>query len=377
MRICMVTSTNFPPEEGIGYHVYNISKRLIERGHEVTVVTRGKLGFTEKDCFDGIQILRPTYAPVYPFHVALHGFFANRVFEQIENEFDIVHIHTPLSPTLKTHLPMISTIHTSQTEDARHTEVVNLRAHLYCIQTRYISFPLIRKLINASSMVTTVSNSVVQELEKDYKFSDAVIVGNGVDERKFHPIKTKGDSNYILYVGRLGYRKGIFELLKAIKNVLDHYDIKLLLVGKGELEPLLREYVRSNNLDGNVQFLGHVGRDRLVRLYQEARIFVMPSIYESGPLTLLEAMSCGRPVIATSTGISPEVIKHGYNGLLIPSSNATLIQSAIEEVMQDESFGNFMGTNARKTIEDNYSWDRVTDRVEKCYMKVNDRNACR
>lgn len=374
MRICMVIPTAFPPEEGIGYHVYNISKRLLERGHEVTVITRGKLGFTETDSFEGIRILRPTYAPIYPLHVMFHGFFVNRLFRQIEKEFDIVHIHTPLSPILNTHLPIISTIHTSQTEDARHTDMVNLRAYLYCVQTRYISFPLIRKLINASRMVTTVSNSVVQELEKDYNFSNAVIVGNGVDERKFYPTKTKGDNNYILYVGRLGYRKGTFELLKAMKSVFDHYNIELLLVGKGELETYLRDYVRSNKLDSKVHFLGHVDRDRLVSLYQGARIFVMPSVYESGPLTLLEAMSCGKPVIATSTGICPEVIKNKYNGLLIPSSNAALIKKAIEEIMQDESFGDSMGANARRTIEENYSWDRVTDRVEKCYLKVNDRN---
>lgn len=370
MRICMVTSTAFPPEEGIGYHVYNISKRLIEKGHEVTLITRGKLGSTDEFLFEGIRVIKPTYIPVYPLHVKLHSFFVNKIFDQKEKEFDIVHIHTPLSPIIKTRLPIISTIHTSQTEDARHTEMVDLRAKLYCLQTRYVSYPLIQKLIKSSKLVTTVSNSVIEELKVDYNFSNVTIIGNGVDEQKFHPAKLRDGSNYILYVGRLSYRKGIFELLKAMKSIICHYDVELLLVGKGEFEDLLKEYSISNKIDDKVHFLGHVDREKLISLYQNASVFVMPSAYESGPLTLLEAMSCGRPVVSTSTGIAPEIIKNRHNGLIISSSDATLIQNAIEEILQDEKLGESMGVNARKTIEENYSWDIVTSRVESCYESL-------
>lgn len=75
----MIISTPFPPEEGIGYHVYNLSKKLIERGHEVTVITRGGLE-TEKMNFDGIEVLKAPFVPLYLFHVSINGFFLKQAF---------------------------------------------------------------------------------------------------------------------------------------------------------------------------------------------------------------------------------------------------------------------------------------------------------
>jgi len=84
----MVMSTPFPPEEGIGYYVYNLSKTLMRKGHTVTVVTRGGLT-TGIDSFEGVKIIRAPFVPVYPFHVHLHGYFVNRILKANESNFDI------------------------------------------------------------------------------------------------------------------------------------------------------------------------------------------------------------------------------------------------------------------------------------------------
>ena len=74
MRICMVMSIPFPPEEGIGYHVYNLSKKLIEKGHKVTIITRGSWNKTLREYIDGIEVIKPRFIPIYPFYLHLHEF---------------------------------------------------------------------------------------------------------------------------------------------------------------------------------------------------------------------------------------------------------------------------------------------------------------
>ncbi len=75
MKICMVMSTPFPPKEGIGYYTYNLSKQLMKKGHEVVVITRGSWKKTQRDVFDGIEIIRTPFIPIYPFYLQLHKIF--------------------------------------------------------------------------------------------------------------------------------------------------------------------------------------------------------------------------------------------------------------------------------------------------------------
>jgi len=366
MKVAMLISTPFPPEEGIGYYVYNLSKKLTKRGYEVTVITRGSLK-TEENSMDDIKIIRVPFIPLYPFHADIHGFFVNMLFKFIEKNFDIVHIHTPLSPVPQTSLPIISTIHTSLMGDIRYIKVVDLKSLGTKILTRFISYPLVSKLIEKSIVITTVSNSVACELKEYYGLKNVVIVGNGVDEKIFSPTEEKNERNYLLYVGRLSYRKGLFDLLECAKLICQDYNVKFILVGKGELENKLMKEVRSNELSGKIIFLGHVKREKLIQLYQNATMFIFPSYYEGLPTVLLEAMACGLPLVATAVSGCIDIVKHGYNGLLVPPKSPEKMAEAIITLFENEKLRDRLGKNARKTIEEEYTWDKVTDRMEKCY----------
>lgn len=369
MRICMITSTPFPPEEGIGYHVYNLSKKLMNRGHKITVITRGSLKTVQKNTYEDISIIRVPFFPFYPFHVKIHGFFINKLFRSIENEFDVVHIHTPLSPIINTSLPIVNTIHSTIIEDMKHIEMVDLKSVGIKVHTRFFSYPLIKELIIKSKLTTTVSYSVVNELKEHYSLNDTFIVGNGVDEKKLCPSKEK-KGDYILYVGRLGHRKGLFDLLEAAKFIVKDHNVKFVIIGKGELEKLLQERVKINNLENNVVFKGYLNREELIKHYQNASIFVMPSLYESGPLTLLEAMSCGTAVVTTSVGLAPELIKNFENGIIIPPHSPKEMAISVNRLLEDKDLREKLGVNARITVENKYTWDLVADRVEECYQKV-------
>ena len=366
MRICMVQSTPFPPEEGIGYYVYNLSQNLIKRGHEITVITRGSYK-TKINTIDGINLIKAPFLPLYPFHIHIHEYFINNIVKKNENKFDLIHIHTPLTPVIHTKLPVISTVHTSVVEDVKHIEKVDIKSILIQLMTRYISYPLITKTIQQSDIVTTVAYSVATELKQHFQIDDAVVVGNGVNEKIFKSINKKSEKNYILYIGRLSYRKGIFDLLESAKEICQKYPVSFILVGKGELEKKVKTFIRRENLESRIKLTGHIPRNKLIQFYQTAMIFILPSHYEGLPTVLLEAMSCSLPVIATDVSGNVDVIKNGVNGILVPPRDPEGIIQSISYLIENPSIRQNLGERARKTIEVNNTWDIITDRIEKCY----------
>jgi len=367
MRIAMIISTPFPPEEGIGFYVYNLSKNLIKRGHEVSVLTRGGLKY-ENYCFEDINVIKAPFLPLYPFHVYIHGFFLQKQFNKLENKFDLVHIHTPLSPVINTELPIVGTIHTSVIGDAEHLETFNMDTLLWKLTTNFSSRHITQKLINKANIVTTVSSSVKDELIKYYKRSSPLVVGNGVNENVFHPVKQKNQDPYVLYVARLDYRKGVLDLIETAKLIQD-YDIKMMVAGDGPLKKHFHNEIVKNNL-AHVELLGHVSGKNLVNLYQNALMFVFPSLYEGLPTVLLEAMACGLPVIATEIPAHKDLIKNMKNGIFIKPKSPEELAKKILILKENKDLRKKVGKNARKTIEKRFTWDKVSKNYERLYTSI-------
>jgi len=366
MKIAMIMSTNFPPEEGIGFHVYNLSKKLIEMNHEVTVITRGSLKF-EEECLDQIKILRAPFIPCYPFHVHFHGFFLNRLIKRLKNDFDIIHLHNPLVPNIKTEIPTVTTMHGSMIENARAMELIDLKSFFSKVLGRTFSYNISKNLMKSSDIVITISDSVAQQIKKYYRVDNLKIIPNGVDVNKFHPTKNRED--YILYVGRLGHGKGLFDLLEASKLLVNLIDTKILIAGKGELEGKIRQRIKKDGLD-NVVLLGQVDQKELVGLFQKAKIFIFPSHYEGLPTVVLEAMASGIPIITTSVSGCRDLIEDGYNGILIPPGSPDKLYESIKDLLNDPSYRKNLGKNARLSAEYNYSWDEVSNQIELIYKSL-------
>ena len=176
MRICMVMSTPFPPEEGIGNYVYNLSRKLIEKSHRVTVITRSPTWRMQTDIIRGVDVFRVPFIPCYPFHVHVHRFFVNKLFKTLESNFDIVHIHTPLCPVVKTSLPVVTTVHSPMVPDSRLATITDFRSLASKIVARSISYQLELNLLRRSNMITAVSKSIAQELEEYGLNPDDVVV---------------------------------------------------------------------------------------------------------------------------------------------------------------------------------------------------------
>ena len=131
--------------------------------------------------------MKPSFLPFYPFHVHLHSIAVNNFFKSIENQFDLLHIHFPLTPIIKTSIPIITTLHGSMIGNYENLEIVDIKSLLNKIVARLITYPLFKQLIDQSNIITTVSLPLAEELEKYYNKTDVKYIGNGIDTDRFVP----------------------------------------------------------------------------------------------------------------------------------------------------------------------------------------------
>lgn len=374
MKICMVISTPFPPKEGIGYYTYNLSQKLIEKGHDVVVITRGSWNNIERQVYNDIEVIRVPFIPFYPFYIYVHGTFVNKLFKSLESQIDIVHIHTPLPPLIKTSLPIITTVHTPMLTDNQYIQVSSIYSLFSKISARFVSYPLELKLIKASDIVTTVSYTIAREM-KEYGLnpSDISVMYNGVDEKFFYPTQktSKENSKYIMYAGRIDREKGLFDLVECGRYVCNEMNnVYFILAGNGRDLSKLKQKTKKIGLQNKFKFLGQVDKNQLVKLYQNASIFVLPSYHEGLPGVILEAMSCGLPVITTDVRGNRDLISNGKNGIIVSSRAPKKLADEIIKILNDDKMQNTLGLNARKTIEENYTWDIISSKFLGYYKSL-------
>jgi glycosyltransferase involved in cell wall biosynthesis len=242
------------------------------------------------------------------------------------------------------------------------------------ISARFVSYPLELKHIQSSDIITTVSESVAQEL-KEYGLSpdEISVVSNGVDEKFFYPSKkeSENDKKYIMYAGRIDREKGLFDLVECGRSICNERpDVSFIIAGNGRDINKLRRKIKKTGLQNRFIFLGQIEKDQMIKLYQNATLFILPSYHEGLPTVLLEAMSCGLPIIATDVRGNRDLISNGENGLLVPPKDSKKMAEAIITLLEDEKLMERLGKNARKTIVENYTWNAVFNKFLKCYESL-------
>lgn len=361
-----------PAGAGPGYHVFGLSKKLVERNHQVTIITRGswKKSYT-KETIQGITVYRVRFIPLYPFHLQLHGFFINRFIKSIKSHFDIVHLHNANIPVVNTSLPKVVTVHGTMRGYVPYRKILDLPSLIFRIfSSMYITID--RKIIRSADRVIAISKSCAMELKFFYGIANSETVFNAVDSKFFYPSNYRSNKNlYVLYAGRLSGEKGLIDLVEGAKYVCNnHLNVKFIIAGNGPLESSLKKLVHSINLKKNFFFIGNVPHNSLIKYYQNAAVFVLPSYREGLPTTLLEAMSCGIPVVATAIPGISEVIDNHKTGILVPPNSPKKLADSILMLLLDSALREIIGKNARKNIREFYDWDIITGKIEKVYESL-------
>ncbi|MFB6273388.1 MAG: glycosyltransferase family 4 protein [Salinibacter sp.] len=166
----------------------------------------------------------------------------------------------------------------------------------------------------------------------------------------------------LTFVGRLVHQKNPFALLQAMRTV-DHG--RLLVVGSGPYGARMHTYVQHHGLEGRVVMTGQ--REDIPELLSASDLFVLPSRWEGLPLTIIEAMMAGLPVITTDVGGNPELVEHGVNGLLVPPNDVEALASAIRRLSHDESLCKQMGEAGQAKAMEMFGHTRMLTAVETLY----------
>ena len=178
-----------------------------------------------------------------------------------------------------------------------------------------------------------------------------VVIPNYVETDRFRPVDTKKDYD-IIFVGRLTNVKNPTALLDAVMEL----KYRTIMIGDGPLEKELKE--KYENLNSRLEWKSNIPNSELPGYMNRSKIFVLPSHYEGHPKTLIEAMSCGMPVIGADTPGIREVIRHGENGWLC-GTDADSISQAIQHLLEDPNLAQRLGDNARQFVLQNYALEDI------------------
>jgi len=354
MKILMVTP-EFPPHcGGIGYYVFYLARELVARGLRVRIVVRGRA--STRTQFQGVPAEYLSIKGIAPFN---NGAF-RRAIEEIVNAWrpDVVHVHASSLPLPRTNLPTLVTSHSTicTSTDLLYRPVHDMESlHRSLFFRWYVRAE--RELIRFCTKLTVVSPSMAEDYRRYYGV-DSEVVWNGVDTEYFKPAsENQSPKRQIVFVGALKLGKGVLDLLEAARLIsLQRAEIPIRLYGDG---PLRKTLEKKAKVYGLLQFklAGKVSQPELPEILNNSAALVLPSYYEGLPNTLLEAMACGIPVIATGIKGSADLVKDGVTGYLVPPKVPQRLASAITKVLEDPESGRQMGRRGRDLVVGTFTWD--------------------
>ncbi len=203
---------------------------------------------------------------------------------------------------------------------------------------------------------------------------DPLVVYNGFDAERFQPQEpdptlrarfAPHGEGIVLYAGRLIPWKGVQYAIAAMEELPQAV---LLIAGDGHYRQTLEAQVRAAGLEGRVHFLGHVPHEELPRWLALSDVLVAPSFAsETFGIALVEAQSCGVPVVASRFGGFPEVVRDGETGLLVPPQDPHALAQALRELLSDPLRRREMGQAGRRWVHEHFHWSRVAERVLEAY----------
>ncbi len=284
-----------------------------------------------------------------------------------QNRIDIVHTHNyksdlmGLLATAGNGVPLLATVHgyTKMSRPVRWYEKLD----------RWLLKAFFRRVV-----------VVAENILPDLKAQKRQVIPNGLDVNRFSydPVLRKtarsrygiSDEEAVIgTVGRLSREKNQAMLIEAADQIQKEFPlVKFLIVGDGPEETYLKALVRDKNLEKHILFTGLI--DDISSLYPALDIFVLTSLTEGVPLSLLEAMACARLVVATKVGGIPQIIWHGKNGFLVAPGDVTGLVKVLGRVVKDRSLFLEMGREASDFIRKHYSLEHMVEKYERLYEEI-------
>jgi glycosyltransferase involved in cell wall biosynthesis len=368
LKILLLSHKFWPSVGGTQKLCYGIAEGLVAKGHEVTVMTSATKSTVQEEWRDGIRIKRFERASIgtnRPWCVTPG--MARASLAVSRQDYDIVHA-----------------FHFITFQALLGASMRGLRSARFVLTPSYHPWngPYERTL---GTMVMRRAHVVVAQCEQEKgrlsSFVDASKIQTipcGIDEGSFsrpnkHDVRdvfgfSKGDK-VILYVGDVGGRKSVSQLISLMPAIVNKVDnAKLLVVGGGLGHEALRELASSYGVADKVVIAGQLSEEMTLSAYASSDAFAFPSEHESFGIVLVEAAAAGLPIVSTRVGVAPEVIVEGFNGYSCGACDQEFADRLIEVISDGAFKGNARAL--RTGIVRKYGWTAVTNSLDSLYRKL-------
>lgn len=319
MRILQVTPRYHPRTGGVETHVREVSERLVDRGHDVTVMTADAgEGVDRRETIDGVSVRRyRAFSPGGNFHVA-----PGMVRGVRESDADVVHAHNYHSFPLPFAALGVREERFVVTPHYHGGSASAVRARLLALYR-----PLGRRAVGRADAVVAVSGWE-RDLLRENLGVDATVIPNGLDVDRFAAAPPEDrERPYLLCVGRLVEYKGVQHAIAALSDLPGY---ELVVVGDGPHRGALEALAEDRGVERRVTFLGHVADQRLPGLYAGAGVHLNLSTQEAYGMTVAEALAAGTPCVVRETAALVEWTEtHGAVG--VPTDDADVVAAAVRE----------------------------------------------
>ncbi len=367
--------TCYPTYGGSGVVATELGKALAERGHEVHFITYA-MPMRLNDYHDNIyyhEVELPTY-PVFEhqlYTLALTGKLVDVVrFEKL----DVIHMHYAIPHAISGY--MAKQIIRDKFETRLVTTLHGTDITLIGLEPNFL--PLVKFSIEQSDGVTAVSRFLREKTLSHFSISnkDIEVIPNFIDTEVYRPRETSelrrsvapNGEKVLLHVSNFREVKRVPDTIAIMQHVLNHMPAKLLLVGDGPERAAVERQCRELGICEHVRFLGK--QNDLPTIYAAADLMLLPSQSESFGLAALEAMACGVPVVATSSGGIPEVVVQGETGFIAEIGDTERMGRYAVDMLSNPRRHAIYRENARNRAVEQYETDLIVPQYEALYERV-------
>lgn len=392
MRIVQVVQRFFPAIGGVETHVMNLSRKLVERGHDVVVFTADTLNTSSpselsgecQDILNGIEVRRLGVRFVARMGDGMYPVYPGLLRKLIGTAADVVHIHHLHNFTVFGTFP--ARISGSKVVLTTHLNPQGRMQLLKYLHDRSLGSAIAR-LTNAIITFSAREMVHIQRITGKHIGQDLFVLPPGIETSKFANengektllFRQKYDldsTRNILYVGRISEEKGLTYLLRAFVNIRKQTSEKLKLVLVGEdagLQGALKTLAEKKGVAKDLVFAGILRNDDLVAAYHSADIFVFASLFENYGFALIEAMAAGLPIVTTNVGCVPEIFKEGGNGFIVPIRDEISLGKSILRLLRDKNLSQAISRNNKEEAAERFELDKRVTKVEKLYLNLSER----
>jgi glycosyltransferase involved in cell wall biosynthesis len=368
----IVTPYFYPKVGGLENYAYHIAKGLEDKyDWEIVVITSNHE--EKKDRIEKLNNIK-IYKLSKWFKISntpINPMWYLQIKNIIKKEKpNVINAHTPvpfisdITARVCNDIPFIVTYHTGS--------MIFKGKLLVDLLIRFYESFILKVTLKKAKKIICSSDFVRLGFLKDYA-NRTITITHGVDLNRFKH-KISNFKNKILFVGNLKKvekYKGLEYLLSAVNIITKNIkDVKLTIVGEGDCIIYYKKLCKDLEIERNVEFKGILYNKNLVEEYQKTNVFVSPSLFDSCPLVLLEAMACKKPVIGTKIGGIPYVIDDEKNGLLVPPKNPEALAKAIIKILKNPKLAKKMGRNGYMNIMDNFTWNKQIKKTNDLFTDI-------